>query len=384
MIIGKLILTVDSDDIASGSTGFATNLIRQNYTMARNIMYNLQMLKMIGTLAKNNNFFTQFHLSQYTRTRIISLGIRRAPRPYRRSRAGTKLFQSIHRRITDRTLTSTNQATRSIQLHLLRTLDKCDCVKTKLVILSVINARSITPKIHQFQQELLEHHTDICGITENWIKQDDIEATTREIAPPGYKILSLPRSTGQQGGGIALVYHDHYNVKQLGKLTNTDTNTMEYQGYHMKFDNVSINLYIIYRLPSSSVIQFCNELSLILESDLDLATDKTLFVDAFNIHTDNCQDTDTINFLDTINGFNLQNLMTFPTHVKQHHLDLILDDPNNLLVHNVEPGMFLSDHCFIHCQLTIAKNPPITESVTYRKIGPLDLSSQQPKQAQFT
>ena len=333
------------------------------------------MLKTIGTLAKNNNFFTQFHLPQYTRTKIILLGIRRVPRPYRRSRAGIKLFQSIHQKIMDCTLTSTNRATRSIQLHLLRTLEKHDCVKTKLVILSVINARSITTKIHQFQQELLEHHMDICGITETWIKQDDIEATTREIAPSGYKILSLPRSTGQQGGGIALVYHNHYNIKQLGKLTNTDTNTMEYQGYHMRFDNVSINLYIIYRLPSSSVIQFCNELSLILETDLDLATDKTLFIGDFNIHTDNCQDTDTINFLDTINGFNLQNILTIPAHVKQHHLDLILDDPNNLLVHNVKPIMFLSDHCFIHCQLTIAKNPPITESVTYRKIKAIDLEA---------
>ena len=67
--------------------------------------------------------------------------------------------------------------------------------------------------------------------------------------------------------------------------------------------------------------------------------------------------------------------MTFPTHVKQHHLDLILDDPNNLLVHNVKPGMFLPDHCFIYCQLTIAKNPPITESVTYRKIRAIDLEA---------
>ena len=214
---------------------------------------------------------------------------------------------------------------------------------------------------------------DICRITETWIKQYDIEATTREIAPYGYKILSSPRSTGQQGGGIALVYCDHYNVKQLGKLTNTDTDTMEYQGYQMRLDNVSINLYIIYQLPSSSVIQFCNELSLILESDLDLATDETLFIGDFNIHTDNHQDMDTINFLDTINGFTLQNLVTFLTHVKQHHLDLILDDPNNPLVHNVEPGMFLSDHCFIHCQLTIAKKPPITELVTYRKIRATDL-----------
>ena len=84
---------------------------------------------------------------------------------------------------------------------------------------------------------------------------------------------------------------------------------------------------------------------------------------------------DTINFLDTINRYNLQNLVTFPTHVEQHHLDLILDDSNNLLVHNVEPGMFLLGHCLIHCQLTITKNPPITELVTYRKIKAIDLEA---------
>ena len=37
--------------------------------------------------------------------------------------------------------------------------------------------------------------------------------------------------------------------------------------------------------------------------------------------------------------------------------------------------MFLSDHCFIHCQLNIAKNPPITELVTYRKIKAIDLKA---------
>ena len=36
---------------------------------------------------------------------------------------------------------------------------------------------------------------------------------------------------------------------------------------------------------------------------------------------------------------------------------------------------FLLDHCFIHYQLTIAKNPPITESVTYRKIKAIDLEA---------
>ena len=63
----------------------------------------------------------------------------------------------------------------------------------------------ITSKVNQFQQELIELNVDMCGITETWLKHDDIDANVKEIPPPGYKILSTPRKTNQNGGRIALV-----------------------------------------------------------------------------------------------------------------------------------------------------------------------------------
>ena len=36
-------------------------------------------------------------------------------------------------------------------------------------------------------------NTDICAVTETWIKQDGIDAKTREIPPKGYKYYLNPK-----------------------------------------------------------------------------------------------------------------------------------------------------------------------------------------------
>ena len=92
------------------------------------------------------------------------------------------------------------------------------------------NAHSISNKVSQFQLEICNRNTDICAITETWIKQDDIDAMKKEVPLQGYKILSRPRSGGKTRGGLALVYRDHYSVKELNHI---DAVTMEYQGYQL-------------------------------------------------------------------------------------------------------------------------------------------------------
>ena len=77
------------------------------------------------------------------------------------------------------------------------------------------------------------------------------------MAPMGYKVLSFPRSNGRNGGGIALVHQDYYTVKQLNKLP--DITTMEYQSFILCVNYLTVNLCIIYRLPSTSALQFCTE-----------------------------------------------------------------------------------------------------------------------------
>ena len=131
-----------------------------------------------------------------------------------------------------------------------------------MVNISHVNACSITKKVSQFQLEICSRNTDICAITEMWIKQDDFDTMTKEVLPQGYKILSKPRSGGKTRGGLALVYRDHYSVKEFD---HTDVVAMEYQGYHLRFDHITLNLYVIFHLPINSVLQFCNEFASILE-----------------------------------------------------------------------------------------------------------------------
>ena len=139
--------------------------------------------------------------------------------------------------------------------------------KHRLLNLSHVNACSIANKIDQFQVEVCDNKVDICAIMETWIRKDDIEAITKEVPPIGYKIFSKPRTTGRNGGGLALVYKDYLTVNEL-ITENHIFNTMEIQGYHVRLDHISINLYVIYRIPSMSIISFFDELSQVLEDDI--------------------------------------------------------------------------------------------------------------------
>ena len=178
--------------------------------MASYTSYTSKILRFIGSTAKVN--FLNYHLPQYTRTKIISLGIRKQKRSYRQSRAGTNLFYKIHQQVTDRLLRHVNEQIPNFALlkHIPPTAEI-----HKFFHLSHVNARSIANKVDQFQIEVLDRDIDACAITETWIKQDDIDAITRDISLIGYKILSTPRPSGCIGGGLALVYKDHMTVKEL-------------------------------------------------------------------------------------------------------------------------------------------------------------------------
>ena len=186
--------------------------------------------------------------------------------------------------------------------------------KERMVNISQVNACLITNKVSQFHLEICNRNTDIWAITETWIKQDDIDVMTKEVPPQGYKILSRPISGGKTRGGLALVYRDHYFVKELD---HTDVVTMEYQGYYLRFDHITLNLYVIYCLPSSSVPQFCNAFASILESDVLQPVDKAPYLGDFNMHAEDSLNNDTITLIDTLESYNLRNRVTFSMHVKK-------------------------------------------------------------------
>ena len=193
------------------------------------------------------------------------------------------------------------------------------------------------------------------------------------MAPMGYKIFSFPRLNGRNGSDIALVHWDCYTVKQLNKLP--DINTMEYQSLRLCFNYLTVNLCIIYRLASTSVLQFYNEFLTIQENLIHNQADRNIFIGDFNIHIDTEDDADTLNFLDMLKCYNLSYLVDFKTHITNHTLDLVLDDTTHPLVTSVRWGHQLSDHSFIHCLLSIQKPTTPTSQITYRKIISIDVTA---------
>ena len=131
---------------------------------------------------------------------------------------------------------------------------------------------------------------------------------------------------------------------------------MEYSSYKIKtsYREESLNLHVIYRLLSSSVIVFCDELLGIVEQEIN---DKcnTLYIEDFNIQMDNPHHLDSIIFHDFFKSFNLTNLITEATHKSQHTLNLIITDKSSDIAFKPELDRMLSDHSFIHCNLNMAK-----------------------------
>ena len=131
---------------------------------------------------------------------------------------------------------------------------------------------------------------------------------------------------------------------------------MEHSSYKIKtsYRKENLNLYVIYRLPSSSVSVFCNELLDIIEQEIN-ETCNTLYIGNFNIHMDNPHHPDTIIFHDFVKSFNLTNLITEGSHKSQYTLDLIITDKSSNIALKPEMGHMLSEYSFIHCNLNMAK-----------------------------
>ena len=191
--------------------------------------YSSTFLRNTGQQVKSITNYSKFTIPYLMRSWIINLVIRKQPRPCRRSKGGTNLFHKIHTRILERHYSSlTTHNSRCPNPSILKPIPKA-MDKHRMLNLSHINAHSITNKIDQFQVEVCDNKVDICAITETWIKKDDIEAITKEVPPLGYKIFSKPRTTGKNGGGLALVYKDYLTVNELIALKITHSTPWRYK-----------------------------------------------------------------------------------------------------------------------------------------------------------
>ena len=137
--------------------------------------------------------------------------------------------------------------------------------------------------------------------------------------------------------------------------------------YSLRIKQTSIYICVIYRFPCTHVTYYCSKLVSAIEESINLTSNRCVYVGYFNIHLDaNNLDTTTFNYF--MESFNLRTLISFPTHIHQHTLDLILDDTDNSIVQGVTKGHLLLDHNFIHMTLAVSRPKPDKVCKTFRKL----------------
>ena len=126
-------------------------------------------------------------------------------------------------------------------------------------------------------------------------------------------------------------------------------------------------------MPSTSVLTFCNDLANLNELNITKIRGKLLLVGDFNIHLDEPAHSDTIQFNDTLESLDLQNMVKSLTHRSGHIPDVIITECNSPLVSSVYIGHQFSDHNFIHAVLPTTKPVPVEMSVKYWKIKNINI-----------
>ena len=297
--------------------------------------YSSGFLRIIRKISRTD--YRNFQLDNITKSRVISLGIRKHPAPegkticYRRSRAGHKLFHKIHTLVLWvhhlSVLSQPHTPCLGVNHGNLQELKLVRLDKAKFFHLAHINTQSIRSKTLDFQEYIVSKDIEVCAVTETWLKEDET-FDKKQIAPIGYSVISHPRRDKRVGGGIAMVYKDNIKVKSV---LDGSCDTMEYALFSFRVQESLINLFVIYRFPNTSVLTFCNDLADVLEESILNLTGYISLVGDFNIHVDQVHNSDSITFSDFLDSFGSSNKVWFPTHKHQHTLDLVISSCTDVL-----------------------------------------------------
>ena len=94
----------------------------------------------------------------------------------------------------------------------------------------------------------------------------------------------------------------------------------------------------------------------------------------FNLHVNDPNDGNAMNFIETTQALALEEHIKFPTHTDGSMLDLVLTELfNGLKIQQCTQDDFISDHCILKCNFTI-KRPDITRKVlSYCKLKDINI-----------
>ena len=313
-------------------------------------------------------------VSNHVKQQIMEYGIRRIPRPYRRSRAGVKLLRQIRKiasivnnvPIISESRRSRTKLEKRCLVPLVPPLIKEKKYKDR-IYLALANVRSIHGKIDEVHMELHRHKLNLLVITESWLSKDD--HVTSNVPPDGFDIVSIPRNNGCRVSGICLLYKTS-SIKMLNTKS-YDWTSCEMADFHIKVGNKEIILCAVYRPPQLNVMEFLQDFTSYWENTIT-STCEHIFTGDFNIRVDKDGDPNTIIFKDCLESLNLTCKVNFPTHELGHTLDLVILDNASSLTPMVNQGCFISDHNVIYMELMVSRELVELKAKMCRRLSKID------------
>ena len=219
--------------------------------------------------------YSNFSLCHTLMSKIVAMGLKKQPRnrPCRMSRAGRSPLHQVETLVSKNTIGKAGKTIFGVNKSNLIEITK-EANSTKFFDIAHVNVISIRNKAPQVQLEIGAQGIDVYAITETWLRPSEEAILLQQITPPGYDIVSYPRSNGKTGGGLALVHKKH--IKLPNHCIMKNLKTMECGQFQINFGSDIVSLFVIDRIPSTSVLQFSEELVSILENSIGTIRNKIL------------------------------------------------------------------------------------------------------------
>ena len=263
--------------------------------------------------------------------------------------------------------------------------------RPSILTIGSLNIRSLFSENRSvyIHDAIQEHDINILALCETYQSLDSTTPSQLcDITPPGFQFLGKPRQSSginrragignTHAGGLGFLAQDNLNMKmhEIPEYASFESLAID-----TTLSKTNFTVFNIYRPPKGSkyatpFAEFLTD----FESFLSLAVTtphEFSIVGDFNIHVNDLSDSETTQFLDLLNSFNLQQHVTSPTHIHGNTLDLVITLSKSSLSPVIDciPGT-PSDHFLLLA--TLATSPIVPKPATlhyFRRIDSIDVDS---------
>jgi len=239
------------------------------------------------------------------------------------------------------------------------------------------NVRSAVNKAALIHGIISDNNLDVLSLTETWISASAPPSVRDDIAPPGFKSLHTHRRSQKhvRGGGLAVVFRDGVCIKPHTLDSTLVPRTFELQLLNVSCSSAAFTLMNIYRPPSSSsIMDFCDELSDIISDILSKCTNRVVVcgdlnapgIDQYSLHSA---------LQEVLDTYGLVQHIRQPTR-GNNLLDIIAGEPEcNIFNATVLPSNLVSDHCLIVCNIGILNKINSVKHFTCRNLKQINITA---------